>query len=68
MCMSSPKMPEVVKTDPEKEAADAAAKAAASANAEAAARRTTRRQSALATGAGMADSSAQLTGKTTLGG
>lgn len=67
MCMSSPKTPEVVKVDPEKEAADAAAKAAAAANADAAARRSTRRNSALSTGAGMADTSQQLAGKTTLG-
>lgn len=66
MCGGGTKAPAVVaQPDPRKAADDAAAEAASKANADAAARRTTRRQSALSTGAG--NTSALTYGKTTLG-
>lgn len=66
MC-GSPKTPAVVTpVDPQVAADKAAAEAAAKANEETAARRTARRQSALSTGAGQAES-ALSAGKTTLG-
>lgn len=63
-------VPEVVKVDPKVEADKNDAEATIKANAEAAARRTTRRNSALSTGAGLGNtaSSALSAGKTTLGG
>jgi hypothetical protein len=66
----SPKMatPNVVKSDPLADADKTAAEAQAKANAETATRRTTRRMSALSTGAGLAPASALGAGKTTLGG
>jgi hypothetical protein len=68
MCYNNPSTPQVVKTDPVAEAAKAAAEAQATANAETATRRTTRRVSALSTGAGIAPASAMGAGKATLGG
>lgn len=67
MCFSSPSVPAVVKTDPKKEAEEAAAEAQAKANAETATRRNARRTSALSTGAGL-NASALGAGKATLGG
>lgn len=71
MCFK-PKTPDVVRIDPKAEAEKAAAEAAVAANADAANRRTTRRMSALSTGAGLgsvpATGSALGYGKTTLGG
>lgn len=70
MCFK-PKTPEVVRVDPKAEAEKAAAEAAVAANADAAQRRTSRRASALSTGAGLGASSpgsALGYGKTTLGG
>ena len=68
MCFTDPpKTPQVIRTDPVADAAKAAAEAQATANAETATRRTTRRMSALSTGAGVA-TSAMSAGKTTLGG
>jgi hypothetical protein len=67
---ATPAVPEVVKVDPKVEADKADAEATVKANAEAAARRTTRRNSALSTGAGLGNvaSTALSAGKTTLGG
>jgi hypothetical protein len=69
MCFADPpKTPPIIRNDPVADAAKAAAEAQATANAETATRRTTRRMSALSTGAGLAPASALGAGKTTLGG
>ena len=66
MCFK-PKTPEVVRVDPKAEAEKASAEAQVAANADAASRRTSRRASALSTGAGLGRSALGY-GKTTLGG